>query len=83
MLRTGQTVDSAAQGGPRLAANDQALSLAIVGETLRRLPELDALIDGATRDPLPADSKARMVLRLALAQKLVLSVPDHAIVATA
>jgi 16S rRNA (cytosine967-C5)-methyltransferase len=83
VLRSGQTVDSAAQGGARLPANDQALSLAIVGETLRRLPELDALIDGATRERLPDDSKARMVLRLALAQKLVLSVPDHAIVATA
>jgi 16S rRNA (cytosine967-C5)-methyltransferase len=83
VLRSGQTVDSAAQGGARLPANDQALALAIVGETLRRLPELDALIDGATREPLPDDAKSRMVLRLALAQKLVLSVPDHAIVATA
>ena len=83
VLRGGQTVDSAAQGGARLPANDQALALAIVGETLRRLPELDSLIDGATREALPDDSKARMVLRLALAQKLVMSVPDHAIVATA
>ena len=83
VLRTGQTVDSAAQGAKTLKPEDQALSLAIVGETLRRLPELDGLIDGATRQRLPADSKARMVLRLALAQKLALNVPDHALVATA
>ena len=50
---------------------------------LRRLPDLDALIDGATRQRLPDDSKARMVLRLALAQKIGLGTPDHALVATA
>jgi len=83
VLRTGQTVDSAAQGAKALKPDDQALSLAIVGETLRRLPELDGLIDGATRQRLPDDSKARMVLRLALAQKLALNIPDHALVATA
>ena len=83
VLRAGQTMDSAAQGGPKLAANDQALALAIVGETLRRLPLLDSLIDGATRQALPEDSKARMVLRLALAQRIALQVPDHALVATA
>jgi 16S rRNA (cytosine967-C5)-methyltransferase len=83
VLRTGQTVDSAAQGAKSLKPDDQALSLAIVGETLRRLPELDGLIDGATRQRLPDDSKARMVLRLALAQKPAMNVPDHALVATA
>ena len=83
VLRSGQTVDSAAQLAQRMPANDLALTLAIVGETLRRVPELDALIDGATRERLPDDSKARMVLRQALAQKLALSIPDHAIVATA
>jgi 16S rRNA (cytosine967-C5)-methyltransferase len=57
--------------------------MAVVGETIRRLPELDSLIDSATKRPLPADAKARMVLRLALAQKLALTVPDHAIVSTA
>jgi hypothetical protein len=43
---------------------DAALASAIVGETLRRLPDLDALIDSATRLPLADDAKARMVLRL-------------------
>ena len=60
-----------------------ALAIAIAGETLRRLPDLDALIDSATRQRLPDDSKARMVLRLALAQKIGLGTPDHAVVATA
>jgi 16S rRNA (cytosine967-C5)-methyltransferase len=83
VLRAGQTVDSAAQTASKLPSGELAFTLAIVGETLRRLPELDALIDGTTRERLPDDSKARMVLRLALAQKLALTVPDHAIVATA
>jgi 16S rRNA (cytosine967-C5)-methyltransferase len=83
ILRTGQTMDSAAAGGPPLPPADQALALAIAGETLRRLPLLDRLIDSATRLPLAGDAKARMVLRLALAQKIALDVPDHALVATA
>src|SRR5206468_10058218 len=49
----------------------------------RRLPDLDGLIDSATRQRLPDDSKARMVLRLALAEKIGLGTPDHALVATA
>ena len=84
VLRTGSTVDSAAQQfTATLPANDRALVLAIVGETIRRVPELDGLIDSATRQRLPDDSKARMVLRLALAQRLAMNVPDHAVVATA
>lgn len=83
VLRSGQTVDSASWATGELSPEDRALALAIVGETFRRIPELDSLIDGATRQRLPDDSKARMVLRLALAQKLALGTPDHAIVATA
>ena len=69
--------------GRDLSPADRALALAIAGEALRRLPDLDALIDSATRQRLPDDSKARMVLRLALAQKIGLGTPDHALVATA
>jgi 16S rRNA (cytosine967-C5)-methyltransferase len=83
VLRTGVTLDAAAARGPRLPPNDQALALAIAGEVLRRLPDLDDLIDSATQRPLPDDAKARMVLRLALAQKIGLDTPDHALVATA
>jgi 16S rRNA (cytosine967-C5)-methyltransferase len=83
VLRRGQTMDNAAQASRGLPPADAALASAIAGETLRRLPDLDALIDGATRQNLPEDSKARMVLRLALAQKAGLGTPDHALVATA
>ena len=83
VLRRGQTMDNAAQAARGLPAPDAALASAIAGETLRRLPDLDDLIDGATRQKLPDDSKARTVLRLALAQKIGLGTPDHALVATA
>ena len=73
-------IDRATSG---LAANDRALAHAITAEVLRRLPDLDALIDGATQRRLPDDAKARMVLRIALAQALVLGTPPHAAVATA
>jgi 16S rRNA (cytosine967-C5)-methyltransferase len=82
VLRRDQTLDSAAQG-VKLPPADAALALAIAGETMRRLPDLDQLIDSATRQRLPDDSKARMVLRIALAQKMALQTPEHAVVATA
>ncbi|HET9812179.1 MAG TPA: RsmB/NOP family class I SAM-dependent RNA methyltransferase [Sphingomicrobium sp.] len=83
VLRRGETLDAAGSRVGGLAPADHALALAIAGETLRRIPDLDALIDSATRQRLPDDSKARMVLRIALAQKIGLSTPDHALVATA
>lgn len=83
VMRRGQALDAAASAIRSLAPADHALAVAIAGEALRRIPGLDALIDGATRQRLPDDSKARMVLRLALAQKIGLGTPDHALVATA
>lgn len=83
VLRRGQTLEAASGTVRNLSSPDHALAVAIVGEALRRLPDLDALIDGATRQRLPDDSKARMVLRLALAQKVGLGTPEHALVATA
>ena len=74
-------VESAGRGLPR--ADDRALALAIAAEVLRRLPDLDALIDGATARPLPDDAKARSVLRIALVQALVLGTPPHAAISTA
>src|SRR5690606_28954791 len=75
-------MDGAASATRGLPPADAALAIAIAGETLRRLPDLDLLIDSATRQRLPDDSKARTVLRLALAQKAGLGTPDHAVVAT-
>src|SRR5438270_11707800 len=83
VLRRGQTLDAAAGAVRGLSPPDLGLAVAIAGEALRRLPDLDALIDSATRQRLPDDSKARMVLRLALAQKLGFGTPGHALVATA
>ena len=83
VLRRGTTLDSAAAAISGLPRNDLGLAVAIAGEVLRRIPDLDALIDSATKRPLPDDSKARMVLRMALAQKVGLGTPDHALVATA
>jgi len=83
VLRRGQTLEAAGARATNLVPVDRALASAIAGETLRRIPDLDALIDSATKQRLPDDSKARTVLRLALAQKVGLGTPDHAVVATA
>ncbi|MFL6758978.1 RsmB/NOP family class I SAM-dependent RNA methyltransferase [Sphingomonas sp.] len=83
VLRRGQTIEAVGASARNLSPSDHALAVAIVGEAVRRLPDLDELIDSATRQRLPDDSKARMVLRLALAQKVGLGTPDHALVATA
>jgi 16S rRNA (cytosine967-C5)-methyltransferase len=83
VLRRGRALDAAGGAVRNLSPPDHALAVAIAGEALRRLPDLDGLIDSATRQRLPDDSKARAVLRLALAQKIGLGTPDHALVATA
>ena len=83
VLRRGRTLDSAAQAVKGLKPADHGLAVAIAGEVLRRIPDIDALIDSATRQRLPDDSKARAVLRIALAQKVGLGTPEHALVATA
>ncbi|WP_343344802.1 transcription antitermination factor NusB [Sphingomicrobium sp. XHP0239] len=84
VLRRDETLDHAAHHATRgLPPSDAGLALAIAGETLRRLSDLDALIDSVMDRPLPDDAKARMVLRMALAQRIALGTPDHAVVATA
>lgn len=73
-------LSAATQGIDR--PEDRALAHAIAAEALRRLPDLDALIDSATSRPLPDDAKARFVLRIALVQALALGTPGHAAIAT-
>ncbi|QNA85891.1 SAM-dependent methyltransferase [Sphingomonas sp. So64.6b] len=73
-------LDRATSGIDR--ADDRALAHAIAAETLRRLPDLDALIDSATARPLPEDAKARSALRIALVQTLALGTPAHAAIST-
>lgn len=84
VLRRGETLEQAeaAAMGDIRKAPDRALARAIAGETLRWLTDLDALIDSATKQRLPDDAKARMVLRLMLAQALRLDTPAHAVIAT-
>ncbi|MBO9576449.1 MAG: SAM-dependent methyltransferase [Sphingobium sp.] len=84
VIRRGQPLETALHGAAQgLPPSDRALVHAIAAGTLRHLRDLDALIDGATRQPLPDDAKARMVLRLALAQALLLETAPHAVIATA
>lgn len=62
--------------------SDRALARNIAAQALRWLTDLDRLIDARTKRLLPQDARARMVLRMALVQALVLKTPDHAVVAT-
>jgi len=84
VFRRGETLEQAEGGalGDIRKAPDRALAKAIAGETLRWLTDLDTLIDSATQQSLPEDAKARMVLRIMLAQALRLDTPPHAVIAT-
>ena len=74
-------LDTAARDLDR--ADDRGFAHAIAAEALRRLADLDDLIDGATRQRLPDDSKARFALRIALVQALAMDTAPHAAIATA
>lgn len=84
VLRRGSPLESALDAATRGLdrPEDRALAHALAAAVLRRLPDLDGLIDGATPKPLPRDAKARFALRIALAQALVLGTPGHAAIAT-
>ncbi|MBX7536265.1 methyltransferase domain-containing protein [Qipengyuania sp. GH1] len=84
VLRRGDTMDLAFAAATKDVRKfeDRALARAIASEVLRWLVDLDALIDSATKTVLPPDAKARMVLRMMLAQWLRLETPPHAIIAT-
>jgi 16S rRNA (cytosine967-C5)-methyltransferase len=84
VLRKGLPLESALGSATRELdrADDRAFAHAIAAETLRRLADLDALIDSATRNRLADDAKARFALRIALAQALALGTPPHAAIST-
>lgn len=82
VLRRGDTLDVAGAALRGLPPSDAALARAIAAEVLRNLVDLDALIDGATRQVLPDDAKARTVLRMMLVQALRMDSPPHAVIAT-
>ena len=85
VLRKGLPLESALDDAARELdrADDRGLAFAIAAEALRRLPDLDALIDRATRQRLADDAKARFALRIALVQALALGTPPHAAISTA
>lgn len=62
-----------------LDSRDRAFSRLLVSATLRRLGQIDALIDGALDKPLARRADlARHVLRIGIAQLMFLDVPAHA-----
>lgn len=84
VMRRGEVMDVVAPNATRgLPPADRALSIAIAGEVCRHVVDLDLLIDSATALQLAPDLKARMVLRIALVQALILKTPPHAAIATA
>ena len=84
ILRRGDPLDIAVHAATQgMTGSDRAFAVAIASDTLRWMTDIDTLIDGATEQILPEDVKARAVLRIALAQLLVLKSPAHAVVATA
>jgi len=67
----------------RLAARDRAFARLLIATSLRRLPEIDAILKGFLSWPLPAKAnEARWVLRLGAVQILLLKTPAHAAVST-
>ena len=84
VFRRGETLDIAFNAATKDVRKfeDKALARAIASEVLRWLVDLDTAINSATKKALPDDSKARMVLRMMLAQWLRLDTPPHAVIAT-
>ena len=84
VLRKGLPLESALDTAARELerADDRAFAHAIAAEALRRLTDLDELIDHATRKRLPDDAKARSALRIALIQALAMGTPHHAAIST-
>ena len=84
VLRKGLPLEAALDVAARdlNRADDRSFAHAIAAEALRRLHDLDALIDSATKRPLPDDAKARFALRIALVQALAMDTPPHAAIST-
>jgi 16S rRNA (cytosine967-C5)-methyltransferase len=67
----------------KLSLRDRAFARLLVATVLRRLGQIDALIDGCLANPLPPRAaQVHDVLRLGIAQLLFLQTPPHAAVAT-
>jgi len=77
------TLDAAEESLPaELLGQDLAFARRLAATTLRRLGQLDAIINIKVTGKRPTP-RVRMLLRLALAQLLFEAIPEHAVVATA
>jgi len=85
VCRRGETLDQAMSSATGSLSNpsDKSLAHNIAANSLRWMTALDAMIDSATKNTLAEDAKARMALRIALVQVLVLETPQHAAISTA
>ncbi|MCH7937299.1 MAG: methyltransferase domain-containing protein [Proteobacteria bacterium] len=87
VLRRGRPLDDAIPDHPGFAVlevRDRAFARLLVATTLRRLGQIDAVIDAALERPLPGKAQGvRDILRLGTVQLLFLDTPPHAAVATA
>ncbi len=79
-----QSLDAQLTGASfgKLAPRDRALARAMVGVALRRLGEIDAVLDGLL-DRRPGAAEVVRALQIGVAQILFMEVPDHAAVSLA
>ena len=87
VLRRGRPLDDAIPDHPGFAGlevRDRAFVRLLTATVLRRLGQIDAVIDAALERPLPRKAQGvRDILRLGAVQLLFLDTPPHAAVATA
>ena len=87
VLRWDRPLDDAIPDHPGFAGlqvRDRAFARLLTATTLRRLGQIDAMIDAALERPLPRKTQGvRDILRLGTVQLLFLDTPPHAAVATA
>lgn len=86
VLRRRRPLDDAIEDSPamhQLPGRDRAFARLLVATVLRRLGQIDALIDDCLNTPLaPRAAPVQDILRLGAAQLLFLRTPPHAAVAT-
>jgi 16S rRNA (cytosine967-C5)-methyltransferase len=86
VLRKRRPLDEALAAHPGMAAlegRDRALARQLVATTLRRLGQIDAIIDSCLGKPLPERAAlVRDLMRLGAAQLLFLRIPAHAAIDT-
>lgn len=87
VLHGKRALDDAFEAHPRTAQlepRDRAFARNLVATTLRRLGQIDAVIEQALEHPLSAKGRVAMdILRLGACQLVFLGTPDHAAVDTA